>query len=75
MRITCVIEAEYESEQTAEKILKSVKIDDQGFVDSQQKKNVIVAKIRSSSIPSLLHTIDDYLACLSVAERVVVNKH
>ncbi|HEC81890.1 MAG TPA: hypothetical protein ENI42_05660 [Thermoplasmatales archaeon] len=75
MRITCVIEAEYENAETAKKILQSVKIDDYDFVESKQEKNVIVAKIESPSIPSLLHTIDDYLACLSVAEHVVANKH
>jgi len=74
MKITCVVEMEYDDSETAKNILQAVKVDDQGFVESQQRKNIVIAKITASSITSLLHTLDDYLACLSVAEHVV-NKH
>lgn len=74
MKITCVVEMEYDDSETAKNILQAVKVDDQGFVESQQRKNIVIAKITASSVTSLLHTLDDYLACLSVAEHVV-NKH
>ncbi|HID25804.1 MAG TPA: hypothetical protein EYP23_05025 [Thermoplasmata archaeon] len=74
MKITCVVEMEYDDRETAKNILRAVKVDDQGFVESRRKKNTITAKITVSSVPSLLHTLDDYLACLSIAEHVV-NKH
>jgi len=30
----------------------------------------IIANISSTSIGSILHTLDDYLACISVAEKI-----
>jgi tRNA threonylcarbamoyladenosine modification (KEOPS) complex Pcc1 subunit len=74
MKIECTLEIEYKDKETAAKILKSIKVDDYDFVSSKQIDNFIVAEIKTKSISSLLHSIDDYLACLSVAERVV-NKH
>ncbi|KAA0008460.1 MAG: hypothetical protein FE034_00845 [Thermoplasmata archaeon] len=72
--VDCIIEMRYNDKKTAENILKSVKVDDYNFVDSQLKDNTIVAQISAGSIPSLLHTLDDYLSCLSIAEKIV-NKH
>jgi len=74
MKVDCIIEMRYNDKKTAENILKSVKVDDYNFVDSQLKDNIIVAQISAGSIPSLLHTLDDYLSCLSIAEKIV-NKH
>lgn len=74
MKVDCIIEMRYNDKKTAENILKSVKVDDYNFVDSQLKDNIIVAQISADSIPSLLHTLDDYLSCLSIAEKIV-NKH
>ena len=74
MKVDCIIEMRYNDKKTAENILKSVKVDDYNFVDSQLKDNTIVAQISAGSIPSLLHTLDDYLSCLSIAEKIV-NKH
>ena len=74
MKVDCIIEMRYNDKKTAENILKSVKVDDYNFVDSQLKDNTIVAQISADSIPSLLHTLDDYLSCLSIAEKIV-NKH
>jgi len=74
MKVNCIIEMKYNDKKTAENILKSVKVDDYNFVDSQLKDNIIVAQISADSIPSLLHTLDDYLSCLSIAEKIV-NKH
>ncbi|HEC87356.1 MAG TPA: hypothetical protein ENI49_05780 [Thermoplasmatales archaeon] len=74
MKVNCIIEMKYNDKKTAENILKSVKVDDYNFIDSQLKDNIIVAQISADFIPSLLHTLDDYLSCLSIAEKIV-NKH
>ena len=71
MRISCNLSIEYDDSGKAEKILRSIKVDDFDFVTSNVQNKRIEATIKSKSVSSLLHTLDDYLACLSVAEKIV----
>jgi len=71
MKITCKLEFEYESEKDAEAIAKSVEVDNYQFVKTTLDGKRIISITESESIPSLIHTLDDYLACVSVAEKVV----
>ena len=73
MIIKCTLVAEYKNHKIAEQILGATRVDDFDFVVSQIDGRKLVATIESNSINSLLHTLDDYLACLSVAEKVVNN--
>ena len=72
MEITCSLSIEYDSKINAEKVLQSVKVDDYKFVTSKIQDNTLEATIKSTSVPSLLHTLDDYLVCLSIAEKIVI---
>ncbi|MEM0466322.1 MAG: KEOPS complex subunit Pcc1 [Candidatus Thermoplasmatota archaeon] len=74
MNITCKLHITFQSKKQAEKILASIKVDDYHFVTSRQHDNTIHATITSTSLASLIHTLDDYLACISVAEKIV-DKH
>lgn len=69
MNITCLLEFEFDSEELAMNIANSIKIDDGDFVDTKTEGNKISALISSETIPSLLHTLEDYLSCISVAEK------
>ena len=71
MKISCELMIEYDKRGKAEKVLRSITVDDVGFVKSTIKGSILTAIIQSSSVSSLLHTLDDYLACLSVAEKIV----
>jgi hypothetical protein len=71
MKITCTIQCGYTSKKHAEQILHSIKVDDLDFVTSFVKRNILTASIQSTSVSSLIHTLDDYLACVSVAEKIV----
>ena len=71
MKISCNLYIEYGNSEKAEKILRSIKVDDFDFVTSEVHNKRIEATIKSKSVSSLLHTLDDYLACLSVAEKIV----
>ena len=62
---------EYKNKKNAEDIAKSIKVDNYIFVKTETKDNRIISEIKSDSIPSMLHTIDDYLACVGVAEKIV----
>ena len=70
MKISCNLTIEYKSEKMAKTILRAVQVDDVDFVSSKISGTQLTATIKSSSVSSLLHTLDDYLACISVAEKV-----
>lgn len=71
MKVSCELVLDFKDEETAEKILQSIKVDDFDFVSSQISGKTLKSTIESKSVSSLLHTLDDYLACLSVAEKIV----
>ncbi len=71
MDVTCDIIIEFDDSDKLKTVLKSIKVDDFDFVKSKAINNMLKAKIKTKSISSLLHTLDDYLACISVAMKVV----
>ena len=73
MKTSCRLEIDLKDKKTAERVLKSIKVDDYNFVESKLEGNMLIAEIKSNSVSSLLHTVDDYLACVSVAEKVISN--
>jgi len=71
MKAKCKLEIDFESENAVKKIVKSVSVDDFDFVKTKISGKKLVAEINSKSVPSLLHTLDDYLACVTVASKIV----
>jgi hypothetical protein len=71
MNVSCDITIDLDDINKVKTVLKSIAVDDFDFVKSKVVGKRLVAKIESKSIPSLLHTLDDYLACVSVAVKVV----
>jgi tRNA threonylcarbamoyladenosine modification (KEOPS) complex Pcc1 subunit len=71
MNVTCDIVIEFDDSDKLKTVLNSIKVDDFDFVKSKATGNRLEAKIKTNSISSLLHTLDDYLACVSVAMKVV----
>ncbi len=54
---------------TAQAVAASVSLEDQGYIRTQRRGAVITATAVAEEPMSLLHTLDDYLACVTVAER------
>ncbi|UCH72177.1 MAG: hypothetical protein JSW62_01115 [Thermoplasmatales archaeon] len=71
MKASCDLIIEYDDVKKVKNILKSIEVDDFDFVKSKVNMKKIEAHIESSSVSSLIHTLDDYLACISVAEKIV----
>ena len=71
MKIRCSIVIEYNNKDNAQMVLRSTNVDDFNFVKARVNKNMLESTIETNSISSLIHTLDDYLACVSVAEKVV----
>jgi tRNA threonylcarbamoyladenosine modification (KEOPS) complex Pcc1 subunit len=69
--VRCSMEILFASEEDAERVHRSVSLDNAGYVSSALKGNAIVAEVEAQTLMSLLHTVDDYLACMSVAQKIV----
>ena len=54
---------------TAKAVAASVSLEDQGYIRTRRQGAVITASASADETMSLLHTLDDYLACITVAER------
>lgn len=74
MKAVCSLKLEYDSNAKAKKIMSATKVDNYDFVDSKLNKNHIETRIECKSVSSLIHTLDDYLACISIAEKIVKQK-
>ena len=71
MKANCEITLMFKDAENAKKILKSIEVDNLDFLEARVDGKKLVATIKSNSVSSLLHTLDDYLACVSVAEKIV----
>ncbi len=65
----CILELAYDDETLARAVAHSVMIDDYGYVSTTLEGKKVRAKMGANSVLGLLHTLEDYLACVSVAER------
>ena len=54
---------------TAKAVAASVSLEDQGYIRTRRQGAVITATAAAEEPMRLLHTLDDYLACITVAER------
>lgn len=66
--IECEFELEYDNEKHAEIIKESLEPDNQDYIDLKQERNKLYAICKGKTPMELLHTVDDFLACLSIAE-------
>lgn len=74
MKITADITLKYNDKKTAQSIRKSLHIDDESYVTTTVEDKIIHASISAKNLPSFLHTLDDYLSCLAVAEQIIEKK-
>lgn len=72
--VRCSLVLGFESADEAEKVHRSVALDNEGYLETRVEGDTIVAEIAADSLKSLLHTLDDFLSCVSVAEKVVSRK-
>jgi len=71
MNVACDIVIEFEDPEKVKTVLKSIEVDNFEFVKSKANGKKLESQIKAASVSSLLHTIDDYLACVSVAINMV----
>jgi len=71
VRIACRVEFSYPSKARAEKVARSLRVDDETFITTTVSGRTLIADIQSDSFLRVLHTLEDYLSCLSVAESIL----
>jgi tRNA threonylcarbamoyladenosine modification (KEOPS) complex Pcc1 subunit len=71
MNVACDIVIEFEDPEKVNTVLKSIEVDNFKFVKSKANGKKLESQIKATSVSSLLHTIDDYLACVSVAINMI----
>ncbi len=71
MKVKCELELDMKDERAAHDIASSIKVDDDHFVITRIEGNKILASMEADNVPSLLHTIEDYMACINIAEKSI----
>jgi len=64
---TCTLELELSTPAEAKRVAAALEPDNEGFVETKLDGKRITATAEACSITALLHTLDDYLACLGIA--------
>jgi len=72
--VICDLRLEFPSHESAETVHRAVEQDNEGFVESRVEGSSIIARMEADTLKSLLHTLDDYLSCMGVAENIVTKK-
>jgi len=75
MRAHATIVMKFLDAATAKAVAASVALDDEGYIRTRRSGATITATATADGPMSLLHTLDDYLACVSVAERTAGVAH
>ncbi len=71
MEIECELVFEYDTHEKAERVYKAVELDNEGFVEARVEGTRMIARVNAKNLSSLKHTLDDYLVCVSMAERIM----
>ena len=68
MALTCKLELEYRSDEEANVVLKSISPDNFNYVDAYANGKKIIISSSSDTSMQMLHTMEDLLACIKIAE-------
>jgi hypothetical protein len=70
--VRCVLELEYGDEAVAAAVHGALAPDNASFVRAEARGTCVIAEMDAASPMKLLHTVEDYLACVAVAEKTVL---
>lgn len=71
MPLECTIQLEYHNEKEAETVKRAIELDNDKYANAKREGRVVVIYSSSESVPSMLHTLEDLLACVRVAEETL----
>jgi len=67
----CDLELEFPDAGTAKKIAKALELDNMGYVAVEVDGRILHVTVESDDVMSLRNTIDDFLACATVAQKAL----
>lgn len=71
VRVECRIELEYVSERQARNVASAISLDNGEYASTEVSGKRLIITSTAPTAPSMLHTIEDLMACLKVADQVV----
>ncbi|MBI0584324.1 MAG: hypothetical protein ISF22_08875 [Methanomassiliicoccus sp.] len=71
MSVDCEIVLEYDDEKEAIAVLEAISPDNAPYAVAERNGRKITVRSRSNTCPQMLHTLEDLLACVKVAEETV----
>lgn len=71
MSVRCTIEIDFRSNEDAVSVLKAIELDNGQYARANVAGSVLQIQANAKSMPSMLHTLEDLLACIKVADGVV----
>lgn len=71
MKCDCEFSLEFEDADQAKKVLESVRLDNGEWISTKLEGRKILCHASSDSVGGLLHTAEDFLSCVSLAERMI----
>jgi len=71
MSVDCTLELEYDREAEAIAIMSAISPDNAPYAEAVRDGRKVTVRSRSQTCPQMLHTMEDLLACLRVAEEAV----
>ena len=70
VRVEAELRLEFRSEEERRNVQSSLAPDNVGFIESEGDGSELVLRISSASIPSMIHTLDDLMRCLRIAQEL-----
>ncbi|MDW5563243.1 MAG: KEOPS complex subunit Pcc1 [Methanomassiliicoccus sp.] len=71
MSVDCEIVLEYETERDAIAVMEAISPDNAPYAEAERDGMKVIIRSRSDTCPQMLHTMEDLLACVRVAEETV----
>lgn len=71
MKVNCRLTLQFQTPEQAKKVFESVHIDDVSFMNTTIVNNRMEARIQTRLISSMIHTLDDLLSCVQIAENII----
>ncbi len=70
-KVECHLEFSYGSSEQAERVLRAVELENYPYVDARIEGAVLISNTSADSLNSLVHTLEDFLSCVSLAESML----
>ena len=67
MKVEADLVLHFETEEEASNVLRSLKVDDGGYIESRLEGAKIIVHAEADSPGTLRETLDDYLSCMNSA--------